>query len=46
MNLGAGGIIYACTEIPLFLQDKKVKVKTFDTTEIHARAVVAFATEN
>ena len=46
INKGAGGIIYACTEIPQLLQDKKVKVKTFDTTEIHARAVVAFATEN
>jgi aspartate racemase len=40
---GAQGIIYACTEIPILLQEQKVKVKTFDTTFIHAKAAVDFA---
>ena len=43
---GAEGVIYACTEIPILLQDRKVEVRTFDTTEIHARAAVNFATKN
>jgi aspartate racemase len=42
---GADGIIYACTEIPILLHDQEVKVKTFDTTYIHAKAAVDFATE-
>lgn len=42
---GAEGIIYACTEIPILLQNKTVGVKTFDTSFIHAKAAVAFATE-
>ena len=42
---GAEGIIYACTEIPILLKECEVKVKTFDTTYIHAKAVVAFALE-
>ncbi|GEO08683.1 aspartate/glutamate racemase family protein [Segetibacter aerophilus] len=40
---GAEGIIYACTEIPILLKGCKVKVETFDTTVIHAKAAVAFA---
>jgi aspartate racemase len=43
---GAEGIICACTEIPILLQNKTVSVKTFDTTLIHAKAAVAFATDN
>jgi aspartate racemase len=46
INDGAEGIIYACTEIPILLNDQAVKVKTFDTTMIHARAVVSFAIGN
>ena len=42
----AQGIIYACTEIPILLCGREVKVKTFDTTLIHATAAVAFATDN
>lgn len=44
ISKGAEGIVLACTEIPILLQDRDVPVKTFDTTFIHANAVVAFAT--
>jgi len=37
---GAEGIIYACTEIPILLQGREVAVSTFDTTSIHATAIV------
>jgi aspartate racemase len=40
---GAEGVIYACTEIPILLHEQEVKVKTFDTTLIHAKAAVDFA---
>ena len=43
---GVEGVIYACTEIPILLKDEKVNVKTFDTTFIHAKAAVDFATED
>lgn len=46
IQAGAEGIIYACTEIPILLSGREVKVKTFDTTLIHATAAVAFATDN
>jgi aspartate racemase len=42
---GAEGIVYACTEIPILLNEQEVKVKTFDTTMIHAKAIVNFAME-
>jgi aspartate racemase len=41
---GAEGIVYACTEIPILLKDTSHPVVTFDTTLIHAKAAVAFAT--
>ena len=40
---GAEGIIYACTEIPILLQEQKLKAKTFDTTLVHAKGAVDFA---
>lgn len=43
---GAEGIIYACTEIPILLKNNAVPVKIFDTTLIHTKAAVDFATEN
>ena len=43
---GAEGVIYACTEIPILLKDEKVNAKTFDTTYIHAKAAVEFATKD
>lgn len=42
ITTGASGIVYACTEIPILLQDISIPVKTFDTTLIHARSVVDF----
>jgi aspartate racemase len=41
---GAEGIVYACTEIPILLKDTTLSVPTFDTTLIHAKAAVTFAT--
>ncbi|OQP64029.1 aspartate racemase [Niastella vici] len=43
ISKGAEGIVFACTEIPILLKDTNVPVKTFDTTFIHALAIVAFA---
>lgn len=39
---GAEGIILGCTEIPLLIQQKDVKVPVFDTTRIHAEAAVDY----
>ncbi|MFX1512370.1 MAG: aspartate/glutamate racemase family protein [Promethearchaeota archaeon] len=40
---GAEGIILGCTEIPLLLEQKDVKVPIFDTTMIHAQSAVDLA---
>jgi aspartate racemase len=40
---GAEGIILGCTEIPLLIQQKDVKVPIFDTTRIHAEAAVEYS---
>lgn len=40
---GAEGIILGCTEIPLLIKQKEVKVPVFDTALIHSNAAVAFA---
>lgn len=40
---GAEGIILACTEIPLILNQDDISVPVFDTTKIHAQAAVEFA---
>ena len=37
------GVILACTELPLIIKPEDTRLKLFDTTEIHARAVVDFA---
>ncbi len=41
---GAQGVIFGCTEIPLLLQQSDCSIPVFDTTLIHARAAVDFAT--
>ena len=46
MQKGAEGIILGCTEIPMLLKPGDCKMKTFDTTLIHATAAVNFALEN
>jgi aspartate racemase len=40
---GAEGIILGCTEIPLLIQQQDTTVPVFDTTKIHAQAIVDFA---
>ena len=40
---GAAGIVLGCTELMLLVQTEDSAVPLFDTTEIHARAVVDFA---
>jgi aspartate racemase len=40
---GADGVIFGCTEFGLLLTPDDLPVPVFDTTEIHARAAMAFA---
>jgi len=40
---GAQGVILGCTEIPLLVKQKDVKIPIFDTTSIHAKAAVDWA---
>lgn len=42
-NEGAQGVILGCTEIPLLISDKDVKIPVFDTTTIHAEKAVEWA---
>ena len=41
---GIEGVVLGCTEIPLLIQQRDVAVLVFDTTEIHSKAAVDFAT--
>lgn len=45
VNNGAEGVILGCTEIPLLIKQKDVKVPLFDTTRIHAESAVEYALE-
>lgn len=40
---GAEGVILGCTEIPLLVSEADAPVPLFDTTTIHAEAVLAYA---
>jgi aspartate racemase len=40
---GAEAVILGCTEIPLLVQQKDVKVMLFDTTRIHAESAVEYS---
>ena len=40
---GAEGIVLGCTEIPILIKQKDSPVQLFDTTLIHASAIVNFA---
>lgn len=42
-GVGAQGVIYGCTEIGLLLPAAQCPLPAFDTTAIHARAIVDFA---
>ena len=41
--LGAEGVILGCTEIPMLISEEDVRVPLFDTTAIHAEAVLNYA---
>ena len=43
LQLGAEGIIFGCTEIPLLIPAAECNFPVFDTLEIHAKNAVAFA---
>lgn len=43
INNGAEGVILGCTEIPLLIKNKDIKIPAFDTTRIHAESAVEFA---
>ncbi len=43
VDLGAEGIVLGCTEIPLLVKQEDIRVPVYNTTEIHAKAAVAFA---
>ncbi|WP_409228710.1 aspartate/glutamate racemase family protein [Gudongella sp. SC589] len=45
-DIGVTGVVLGCTEIPLLIKDKDVDIEVFDTTEIHAKAAVEYATED
>jgi len=40
---GAEGVILGCTEIPLLIKPSDSPIKTYDTTTIHARAILDYA---
>jgi aspartate racemase len=40
---GVQGVILGCTEIPLLIKQRDVKVPVFDTMTIHAEAAVKYA---
>jgi len=40
---GVDGVILGCTEFGLLMRDGDFDVPSFDTTDIHARAGLAFA---
>lgn len=41
---GAQGIILGCTEIPMLIKQEDSPIKTYDTTTIHAKAILDYAT--
>ena len=42
---GVQGIILGCTEIPLLIKQNDSPVRIYDTTAIHARAILDYAME-
>ncbi|WP_456313060.1 aspartate/glutamate racemase family protein [Pseudomonas shirazensis] len=42
ISLGAEGIIFGCTEIPLLIDQSDFSVPVFDTTKIHSEAIVNY----
>ena len=42
---GVEGVILGCSEIPMLIKQKDLKLPVFDTTLIHAKAAVEYALE-
>jgi aspartate racemase len=42
-DMGAGGVILGCTEIPMLIKPEECGIQGFDTTFIHAKYAVDFA---
>jgi len=42
VGMGAEGVIFGCTEIPILIQSHECSIPVFDTTLIHATAAVDF----
>ena len=40
---GAQGVVLGCTEIPLLVRQQDTSIKTYNTTDIHARAILEYA---
>ncbi len=45
-EVGAGGVILGCTEIPLLIKEEDCVLPVFDTTMLHARKAVELALES
>ena len=43
---GAEGVILGCTEIPLLINQEDCTIPVFDTTTIHAKAILNYAMKN
>ncbi|MEI7718494.1 MAG: amino acid racemase [archaeon] len=43
VNDGAKGIILGCTEIPILINQSDIDIQAYNTTEIHARAILSYA---
>ena len=44
-KMGAEGVILGCTEIPLLIKQEDSDIPVFDTTTIHAKAILKYAME-
>jgi aspartate racemase len=44
VDRGAEGVILGCTEIPMLLNQADFLIPVFDTTQIHAKAIVSYIT--
>jgi len=45
IRTGTKGIVLGCTELPLLIKQHDIEIPIFDTTAIHAKAAVDFATK-
>ncbi len=45
-NSDADGVILACTELPLLLQQEDANIRLFDTLELHVEAALSFSLDS